>query len=108
HLFLDGLNQLGCRKQRIAALRHRRGPRVVCYASDLDRVLVDADDPVDNADRNTGFIQYATLLDVQFQVAVDRTGHATRALESSGITADRAQAVDQANSIELPLEHLRG
>src|SRR5262249_45144978 len=74
--------------ERILPLVHRRRPRMVREARDDDVVFVDRDDALHDADRHGGFFQVAALLDVQLEVAVERSLLAPRVEDAIRIAAD--------------------
>ena len=87
-LLLHRLDELRRGEQRVVALGHRRGPGVVGHAANLDCVFIDADDAVDNTDRDSGLLEGATLLDVQLEVRVDRARRQTGGSKLRGISAN--------------------
>jgi len=61
---------------------------VVGDAANLNRVFIDADDSVHNADRRSRLLEVAALLDVQLQVTEDRSRRQTCSIELRGVSAN--------------------
>jgi hypothetical protein len=83
---------------------HRRGSRVIRKALDLDIVLVNAHDPFHHSNRNPGFVEIATLLDVQLDVAVKGPRRDSRVGKPVRIAADLPQPIRQRDPVVLPLQ----
>src|SRR5438445_931488 len=104
HNLLDYLNQLGRSQQRIVALLHRSGSRMVGEAANLHIIFVDADDSFHYPDRNIRFIQDATLFDMQFQVAMECAGRQARFGEPGWIPTELAKTFRQRDSVAYTTE----
>ena len=69
-------------------------------AAHFDRILVDADDAIDDPDRDGRSFQNAALLNVQFQIAMHRSGGAQCLRNPVRIATNAAQAVSHDDAIE--------
>ena len=105
--FLHRFDQLGGGQQSVTAFGHGRGSGMIGEAVNLDLVLVNADYAFDHSDWDAGFIESATLLDVQLQIAMDGAGGHSRFSQLCRIAANLAQVIGQRDAV-VHLRQVRG
>src|SRR5439155_6425856 len=86
-------------EQRVVALGDRRRAGVVGEAGDDRVVLVDRDDPFDDADRNAGALERTALLDMQLDITMMRALRPLRVGNAIGIAADSTDRVGPAHAV---------
>jgi hypothetical protein len=79
--------------RRDAPIGHRRGPGMIGKPVDHHVIALNRDDALDDADRNTLFLESAALLDVKFEIAVVCARLLDGLLDAIRIAADAPDAV---------------